>query len=190
MESAFPAWSVVVHQNEWKLIRIFHGGENGAHRWKLFNLRDDIGEKNDLAANEPDRVKAMDLLIEHFLADTNAVQPVRNPTFDPAMFNPDDEGKPKSRAKPKSNDDAKAKLKTLTKNTDDPKLLGWKLRGCAGTVSEGILTVTASSNAPFLGFAAGKLNGPTIVKFHFGSTILIDACERNGAVMVPGCRSR
>ncbi len=167
-----PEWvppSIVVHQDEWKLIRIFHGGENGAHRWKLFNLRDDIGEKNDLAANELDRVKAMDLLIEHFLADTNAVQPVRNPTFDPAMFNPDDEGRPKSRAKPKSNDDAKAKLKTLTKNTDDPKLLDWKLRGCAGTVSEGILTVTASSNAPFLGFAAGKLNGPTIVKFHIRS---------------------
>ncbi len=165
-----PDWvppSVVVHQNEWKLIRIFFGGENGDHRWKLFNLRDDIGEKIDLAANEPDRVKAMDLLIEHFLADTNAVQPVRNPAFDPAMFNPDDEGNPKPFSKPKSND--KMKAKTLTKNNDDPKLLGWRLRGCAGTVSEGILTVTASSNAPFLGFAAGKLNGPTVVKFHIRS---------------------
>ena len=165
-----PDWvppSAVVHQNEWKLIRIFYGGESGDHRWKLFNLRDDIGEKNDLAANEPDRVKAMDLLIEHFLADTNAVQPVRNPAFDPAMFNPNDEGNPHPRSKPKSND--KAKPKTLTKNNDDPKLLGWRLRGCAGTVSEGILTVTASSNAPFLGFAAGKLNGSTVVTFRIRS---------------------
>ncbi len=168
-----PDWvppSVVVHQNEWKLIRIFHGGENGAHRWKLFNLRDDIGEKNDLAANEPDRVKAMDLQIEQFLADTNAVQPVRNPAFDSAMFHPEDEGSPKSHSMSKSNDNAKSKPKTATTTDDDPKLLGWKLRGCAGTVNDGVLTVTANSKAPFLGFAAGKLNGPTVVKFHIRSS--------------------
>ena len=163
-----PDWvppSVVVHQHEWKLIRIFHGGVNGAHRWKLFNLRDDIGEEKNLAADEPDRVKAMDLLIEHFLADANAVLPVRNPVFDPAMFNPDDEGNPKPRSKSKT----PAKPKSTTTNDGDPKLLGWKLRGCDGVVREGVLTVTASSNAPFLGFAAGKLHGPTVVKFRIRS---------------------
>jgi arylsulfatase A-like enzyme len=168
-----PDWvppSVVVHQNDWKLIRIFYGGENGAHRWKLFNLRDDIGEKNDLAANEPDRVKAMDLLIEHFLADTNAVPPVRNPAFDPATFHPEDEGIPKPRTKSKSNDNGKAKPKTATANDEEPRLLGWKLRGCSGTVSDGILTVTTNGNGPFLGFAAGKLSGPTLVKFRIRST--------------------
>ena len=167
-----PDWvppSVVVHQNEWKLIRIFHGGEDGAHRWKLFNLHDDIGEKNDLAANEPDRVKAMDLLIEHFLADTNAVQPVRNPAFDPAVFHPEDEGRPKPRPGPKSNNNAKSKPKTAPTRDDDPKLLGWKLRGCDGVVSDGILTVTTNSNSPFLGFAVGELNGPAVVKFHIRS---------------------
>lgn len=169
-----PDWvppSVVVHQKDWKLIRIFHGGENGEHRWKLYNLSDDIGETNDLVPTEPDRVKAMDLLIEHFLADTNAVQPVRNPEFDPAVFRPEDEGHPKPRSKSKSNDNAKAKSKTATTINDDPKLLGWKLRGCAGTVNDGILTVTATSNAPFLGFAAGKLKGPTVVKFQMLSPI-------------------
>lgn len=167
-----PDWvppSIVVHQNEWKLIRIFHGGANGAHRWKLFNLRHDIGEKEDLAANEPDRVKAMDLLIEHFLADTNAVQPVRNPAFDPAMFNPGDEGVSKPRTKSKSNDNGKAKSKTAMANDTEPGLLGWKLRGCSGTVSDGILTVTTNGNAPFLGFAAGQLAGPTVVTFHIRS---------------------
>lgn len=168
-----PDWvppSVVVHQNEWKLIRIFYGGDDGEHSWKLFNLRNDIGERNDLAANEPERVKAMDRLIEHFLDDTNAVQPVRNPAFDPALFHPEAEGLSKHRSKPKLNDKAKPKLKTATPNVDDPKLLGWKLRGCAGTVSDSILTVTANSDAPFLGFAAGKLMGPTVVKFRIRSS--------------------
>lgn len=168
-----PDWvppSVVVHQKEWKLIRIFHGGENGEHRWKLFNLRDDVGEKNDLAANDPDRVKAMDLLIERFLADTNAVQPVRNLAFDPALFHPEAEGLSTSRSKSKLRDKAKPKLKTATTAVDDPKLLGWKLRGCAGTVTDGILSVTANSDAPFLGFAAGKFTGPTVVKFRIRSS--------------------
>ncbi len=168
-----PDWvppSVVVHQNEWKLIRIFYGGENGAHRWKLFNLSNDIGEKDDLAAKEPDRVKVMDLLIERFLADTTAVQPVRNPAFDPATFNPDNEGKPKPRSKQKSNDNVKPNPKTVTNSADDPRLLGWKLRGCAGTVNEGVLTVTANGNTPFLGFAAGKLSGPTVAKFRIRSS--------------------
>jgi len=102
-----PDWlppSVAVHRGDWKLIRIFHGGEKGAHRWKLFNLRDDIGERKDLAAAEPDRVKEMDALIEKFLADTKAVVPAPNPAFDPSKYRPEDEGKPglkKPKPKPK-----------------------------------------------------------------------------------------
>ncbi len=54
-----PEWlppSVSVHQGDWKLIRIFHGGENGKHRYKLFNLKDDLGEQKNLATELPDRV--------------------------------------------------------------------------------------------------------------------------------------
>ena len=93
-----PDWlppSVSVIQKDWKLIRHFFGGENGAHRWKLYNLSTDIGEKNDLAAQEPARVKAMDALIEEFLIKTEAVTPVRNPSFNPKAYKPEDEGKQK-----------------------------------------------------------------------------------------------
>ena len=103
-----PDWlppSVSVHQGDWKLIRIFHGGENGAHRWKLFNLADDIGESNDLSAKQPERVEAMDALIESFLKDTNAVVPVANPDFDPAKYDPSKEGVPAARNK---SEDARA----------------------------------------------------------------------------------
>ncbi len=68
-----PDWlppAVSVHSGDWKLIRIFYGGENGQHRWKLFNLRDDLGEQHDLASKFPERVQELDALIEAFLADT------------------------------------------------------------------------------------------------------------------------
>jgi arylsulfatase A-like enzyme len=92
-----PDWlppSVAVHQGDWKLIRIFHGGEGGEHRWKLFHLSEDLGEKNDLAAREPERVKQLDAQIARFLVETEAVVPVPNPDFDPAAYRPEDEGKP------------------------------------------------------------------------------------------------
>ncbi len=100
-----PDWippSVSVHSGDWKLIRIFHGGENGAHRWKLYNLRDDIGETRDFAAERPERVRELDALIATFLAETKAVVPVPNPNFNPAAYHPEREGKParKESAKP------------------------------------------------------------------------------------------
>ncbi len=90
-----PDWqppSVTATQSEWKLIRLFFQGENGAHRYKLFNVKDDLGEKNDLAAKEPQRVKEMDALIEKFLMDTKAVQPVPNPNFKASEYHPELEG--------------------------------------------------------------------------------------------------
>lgn len=103
-----PDWlppAITVLRGDWKLIRIFFGGENGAHRWKLFNLKDDLSEQNDLAEKEPAHVKELDALIEAFLKNTQAVLPVPNPAFDPAQYHPEDEGKPaldkpKARHKP------------------------------------------------------------------------------------------
>jgi hypothetical protein len=155
-----PEWlppAVTVHQGDWKLIRIFHGGNNGAHRWKLFNLRDDPGEKNDLAAREIERVPPLDSLIEQFLTNTKAVRPTPNPAFDPAKYQPENEGK----AKPK----ATGRAKPQTPTRDDPKLQGWKARGCTAAVTNGILRVTGTGPEPFLGFAPGKLTGETNLRF-------------------------
>jgi arylsulfatase A-like enzyme len=96
-----PDWlppAVSVHRGDWKLIRIFHGGEKGAHRHLLFNLRDDLGEQNNLAGKEPQRVQAMDLLVEQFLAETKAVVPVPNPAFNSAAYKPENEGRQKAKA--------------------------------------------------------------------------------------------
>jgi arylsulfatase A-like enzyme len=91
-----PEWmppAVSVHAGDWKLIRLFHHGAQGGHRYKLFNLKDDIGETTNLADKYPERVRTLDAAIEQFLTDTNAVLPQPNPKFDPAKYDPTQEGK-------------------------------------------------------------------------------------------------
>jgi hypothetical protein len=79
----------VVNDGDWKLIRLFHEGENGAHAWRLYNLKDDVGEVKDLAAAMPEKVAELDAKIEAFLKDANAVRPKPNPAFDPAQYRPE-----------------------------------------------------------------------------------------------------
>lgn len=152
-----PDWlppAVSVHRDDWKLIRIFHGGEKGAHRHLLFNLRDDLGEKNNLAATKPELVAELDALIETFLADTKAIVPVPNPKFDPKQYHPELEGKSQP----------KGKAKAPAKDVADPALQGWKARDCTAKVQNGILKLNKLGDAAFLGFAAGKHQGPTTLK--------------------------
>ncbi|WP_395716275.1 sulfatase [Prosthecobacter sp.] len=155
-----PDWlppSVSVHRDDWKLIRIFHGGEKGAHRHLLFNLREDLSEKNNLAAQKPELVAELDALIEGFLTDTKAVVPVPNPAFDPSKYRPELEGKQQP----------KGKAKAPAKGKDDaiPALQGWKARDCQAAVKEGILRLTSIGSECFLGFSASKHSGPTTAKF-------------------------
>ena len=91
-----PAVTVVA--GDWKLIRLFHDGKNGAHTYRLYNLKDDLGEQHDLAATQPDRVRQLDGLIEKFLTDTKAVTPKPNPAYDPMAKAPP--APPKSAKKP------------------------------------------------------------------------------------------
>lgn len=109
-----PDWippSIAVHEGDWKLIRIFHGGEAGAHRYQLFNLKEDIGEKNNLAEKTPDQVERLDALIESFLEETKAVRPIANPNFDPAKYDPSEEGVGKIRTPAGATPKVKAKAK-------------------------------------------------------------------------------
>ena len=92
-----PEWmppAVSVHRDDWKLIRLFACGASGKDRWKLFNLREDIGERTDLANAHPEIVEELDSLIAKFLRDADAVVPIANPAFEPSKYNIEDEGKP------------------------------------------------------------------------------------------------
>ena len=162
-----PDWlppAVSIHRGDWKLIRIFHGGEDGKHRYLLFNLRDDLGEKTNLAAQRPELVVELDARIEAFLAETNAVVPIPNPEFDPAKYHPEDEGqqKPKAQAKAASPTAGAAKS-----DDSDPALQGWKIRNGTATVKDGIVMVRGKAE-PFLGVGAG-VSGPAKVTFRVRS---------------------
>lgn len=86
-----PDWlppSISVHSGDWKLIRLFHQGEGGAHAYRLYNLREDLGESRDLAKENPERLRELDALIESHIAATRGVVPRPNPDFDPSKAKP------------------------------------------------------------------------------------------------------
>jgi len=75
--------STYVRVGDWKLIRFFCDNEDRTDRLELYNLKEDIGEKNNLAAKMPDKVKELNALIDRFLTDTKAVIPPPNPDYNP-----------------------------------------------------------------------------------------------------------
>lgn len=76
--------AVYVRRGDWKLIRFFHDGPNFAHRYELYNLRDDLSETKNLADANPALVKELDALIEGFLVDSKAVLPKVNRAYAPS----------------------------------------------------------------------------------------------------------
>lgn len=74
--------SAAFYSGPWKLLRLFHQGENGAHEHRLFHLEEDIGERNDHAEEDPARVAELAKRLDAFLADTGAVYPNANPNYD------------------------------------------------------------------------------------------------------------
>jgi hypothetical protein len=129
-----------VRRGDWKLIRLFAQNDDGTDQLELFNLRNDLGETRNLAVEKPEIVRELNALITKFLADTQAVIPIRNPNYKPA-----DAKKPGARI------------------AADP-LGGWKARSCDTAVKGGIVTVTGKGDAPFLGVGAG-MSGPAVMKF-------------------------
>ena len=80
--------AVWVRRGDWKLIRFFCDGPEQTDRFELYNLKSDIGETKNLAAEHPDMVKKFDALIGQHLKDIDAVIPVKNPCYDPAAKAP------------------------------------------------------------------------------------------------------
>lgn len=155
-----PEWlppSVSVHQGDWKLIRIFFGGEAGSHRWKLFNLREDIGEKDDLSEKFPQRVKELDALVEEFLVKTNAVRPTANPNFDPSKYRPELEGKGKLRGSSEAPKKQSPQNKRAIKKSQAQPVAGWLPKGtCKLSLKERSLVVTSSGGDPHLSYQLPK----------------------------------
>jgi arylsulfatase A-like enzyme len=70
---------VTVRAGDFKLIRWFETGPNYPDRHELYNLKDDLGERKNLANHMPDKVRELEAQIDSFLADTGALTPIPNP---------------------------------------------------------------------------------------------------------------
>ncbi|MCA9136015.1 MAG: sulfatase [Planctomycetales bacterium] len=142
-----PDWlppAVSVHAGDWKLIRIFYGGENGKHRYKLFNLMDDLAEQNNLADQFPEHVARLDALIEQHLVDTHAVCPLPNPKFDPSKYDAAAEGQATLRGS--SNTSKKPR-----NNQPGITVAGWQPAGtCEIAVSDGVLHIESTGGDPHI----------------------------------------
>ena len=68
-----------IRQGDWKLIEFF---EDGA--LELYNLKEDVGESHNLAAQFPDRAKTMHAALKAWRKEVQAQVPQRNPGYDPA----------------------------------------------------------------------------------------------------------
>ena len=67
-----------IRDGDWKLIEWY---EDGA--LELYNIPQDIGEKNDLAAQQPEKVKALHEKLVAWRKEVGALMPTPNPEFDP-----------------------------------------------------------------------------------------------------------
>jgi arylsulfatase len=80
-EQDYLAWEVfgnrAVRQGEWKIRWQYK--PLGKEQWELFNLATDPGERNDLAAENPDKVKALAALWESYVRENNVILPSRSP---------------------------------------------------------------------------------------------------------------
>ena len=133
---------VTVRAGDWKLIRWFETGPNYPRLRELYNLRDDLGEARDRAEELPDKVKALDALIDGFLEGTSAVVP-----------------ETQSRAYRAG---GRAPTANATQRAD--RVQGWVPQQCKATIENGALRVEGEGRTPFLGTVQVKHAGPAVLK--------------------------
>ncbi len=81
--------SAAVHHENWKLIRLFHQGEEGAHQDLLFDLATDIWEQRNVAAQHPETAARLAGWLEDYILESSPVLPQPNPEFDSAAYRPE-----------------------------------------------------------------------------------------------------
>ena len=113
--------AMTVHDGKWKLIRLFHQGENEAHDYLLYDLEKDISETKNLAAKYPKQVKRLDALLEKHIEETGAVIPVPNPDFDATKYRPELIGVRPDRKNKKNKKNKKKKRKKKLVEVNDGK---------------------------------------------------------------------
>ena len=68
-----------IRVGDWRLVEFFEDG-----RAELYNLTEDVGESNDLAAELPDRTAELKAMLSAWRKEVGAQLPTDNPNHDPA----------------------------------------------------------------------------------------------------------
>lgn len=77
-----------VRHGDYKLIRRYDKDGDRPYKFELYNLADDLGETENLAAQMPEMVSQLDAMIAGHLMDTGTPVPPANPNFQPGTYNP------------------------------------------------------------------------------------------------------
>jgi len=70
----------IIRMGDWKLIRRYEGKS-----FELFNLKEDLSEKQDISDRMPEKVKELDAELSAWLKHTSAKLPKQNPDYSPDM---------------------------------------------------------------------------------------------------------
>ena len=133
-----------VRKGDWKLLRFYARNDDGSDDLELYDLKNDLGERRNLAKEKPELVKELNGLIADFLKDTEAVIPKLNPNF--------------GKAAPK----VPAKKKALAPD-DLPG--NWKNRAGKASVIDGALHIESKGADSFIGVGAGTYAGKASLSF-------------------------
>ena len=170
-----PHWlppSMSVHLGDWKLIRTFYYGEDNAHEYRLYNLRDDIGESNNLATVRPEKKRELDGLINAYIREVDVVLPAVNPNFDPDAFHPEKIGVQVGGLKMPPAFKASLKKTTGTvssKQAPLKEMLGWVAKNAKVSVKDGALKIIPAGRQTFIANAKMPVRGRGVLRFRMRS---------------------
>ena len=133
-------------EGDWKLIRYFCKSDDQQDVFELYNLKEDISESHDLAAQYPERLEQMKQQMVADLEHFEASVPVANPDYKPGAVH-------SSLIKP------------------DPPIAGWRAYNAGLSAGRGRLILNSRGGDPFIISKPFELqNGPLTVKIRISST--------------------
>ncbi|MFY0651763.1 MAG: sulfatase [Cyclobacteriaceae bacterium] len=73
--------NISMREGPWRLYKFYFDGPNQEHRFELYNLDDDIGEKNDLSRSMPEKVTEMAAKLDAHAEEAKILLPQKNENY-------------------------------------------------------------------------------------------------------------
>jgi arylsulfatase A-like enzyme len=81
--SKVTGYTTHIRKGDFKLIRYWWFEDGKAHKYELYDIKDDISEKINLVATKHEKVKELAKLMDQRLLEYGAVNPIPNPGYNP-----------------------------------------------------------------------------------------------------------